>query len=1093
VWFAIILGAAPVVRADAAAPPPDQIEYFERRIRPIFVERCYECHSAQSKKLKAGFRVDSREALLEGGESAKPAIVPGEPERSPLIEAVRWTNNDLQMPPKTKLSEAQVADLTAWVKMGAPYPAAAGGGPADPIAAARGKWPFSPVARPAVPDVRQAAWPKNPIDHFILGKLEEKNLKPAAPADKRALIRRATYDLTGLPPTVEEVESFLADDSPDAFARVVDRLLASPAYGQKYARHWLDVVRYTDSFDARDNFGPKDCAEAWRYRDWVVNAFNKDLPYDQFVRAQVAGDLLAAKQSESQFDPGLIVATTVYAIGNWGGGDADKEKLLTDIADDQVDLTGRAFLGLTVACARCHDHKFDPISTEDYYALAGIFFSSHILPDVGPKTAGPDMLKIPLASREELARRDAAKAKVAELEKKLDTALDEAYAGGAKEVLSRIDRHLLAAYDNTTARRTRSAATTRISPPLNPFAVNRFTSLIEGSDLRLMSELVKDIHATPGVHAFKNTGKADTPSATFNTTAQEQRFITIAMPPRSVAVHPSPGAGVSVLFKSPIAGAVQVLAQIADADPNCGNGVEYKLLHRKGPAVAELAAGAIPNAGKADIPAKACTIVAGEMIELLILPKGDYSCDTTVIDLTIVSEDGRTWRLSQDVLGATALSNPAPDRFGSPAVWHFVDRAQSSADTTIPPDSALARFLSVAANGKTPRDQIQAAAQNVATSFRNGGDKKVFADLANPRSWFWSPARADDRNLPADRRASIANLRSEFSNLRSQITKPLDVAQGLQEGGVPNSPHAGVHDVKVHVRGRYDRLGPTVARRFPRVLANDARPPITAGSGRLQLADWIANPANPLTARVMANRLWQWHFGEGIVRTPNNFGKLGTPPTHPELLDWLAAAFVKSGWSIKSMHRLIMLSATYQQGATADPASRKADPDNTLFARMNRRRLDAEGLRDTLLAATGEIDLNAGGRATKDLNSPRRTLYLMTIRSDRSNYRMLFDAADPTAMIDKRVDSTVAPQALWLLNHPFTLERAKKLAAQAASPRRGSAREAISWLYQRLFAREPAPGELDLALAFLGDSPDQTRWARYCHALLCSNELMYVE
>jgi hypothetical protein len=1074
--------AALSVRADS----PEQVEFFEKRIRPILVERCYECHSAEAKKLKAGFRVDSREALLKGGESAKPSIVPGEPEKSQLIEAVRWSNPDLQMPPKTKLSDAQLADLEIWVKLGATYPAAAGGGAVDAVATARENWPFTPVKRPSPPVVRDPSWPKSPIDQFILSKLEENGLRPAEPADKRALIRRATYDLTGLPPTIEDVEMFVADSSPNAFEKVVDRLLASPAYGQRYARHWLDVVRYTDSFDARDNFGPKDCAEAWRYRDWVVDALNRDLPYDQFVKAQIAGDLLAERSPEPAFDPGLVVATTVYAIGNWGGGDADKEKLLTDIADDQVDLTGRAFLGMTIACARCHDHKFDPISAEDYYAMAGIFFSSHILPEVGPKTAGPDMLKIPLASKAELRSRDQAKAALAAAEKKLDAALDDAYASVAKDVITEMDQYLIAAYDQVSSRRAQSG--------LHAGTVQRFVSLIEASDLRLMSDLVKDIHNTPGVHAFKNAGKIDTPSATFNTTAQEQRFITIAMPPRSVAVHPSPKAGASIVFRSPVAGPVKISASVADADPNCGNGVEYKLLHRRGGVATELATGAMPNGGKAAIGATQATLTVGDLVELLILPKGDYSCDTTVVDLAISQDTptARTWGLTQDVLGATGLANPAPDGFGNAAVWHFVDRADGGGGPAVPPDSALGRFLAAARDPAAKRDVVEQAAK-AAASASSGADQKVLADLKNPRSWFWSAARADDANLPPGSVAAVKDLKSQISNLKSQIAKPIEVTQGLQEGGVPGSPHAGVHDVKLHIRGRYDRLGPIVSRRFPRVLAGDSQSTISQGSGRFELANWVASPSNPLTARVMVNRLWQWHFGEGIVRTANNFGKLGTPPTHPELLDWLADEFITRGWSIKAMHRLIMFSATYQQSTSPQTATLKADPDNLLLGRMNRRRLDAEGLRDTMLAITGEIDLAGGGRATKELNSPRRTLYLMTIRSDRSSYRMLFDAADPTAIIEKRIDSTVAPQALWLFNHPFSVDRAKKLAAEAASPRHASREIAVSWLYRRLFAREATAREIQLASAFLGNSPDEKRWTRYCHALLCSNELMYVD
>jgi len=937
-----------------AKDSPEQIEFFESHVRPILVDHCYQCHSA-AKKVKGELRLDTRAGVLKGGKSGA-VIVPGEPEKSPLIEAVRYKNPDLQMPPKEQLSGAEVADLVTWIKNGAADPRVEDATPVvDEIAAARRRWPYTKVVEPTPPAVKDDAWAKTPIDRFILAKLEAKGLSPAKGADKRTLIRRATYDLTGLPPTVPEVDAFLTDSSAGAFARVVDRLLASPAYGQRYARYWLDLVRYTDSFDARGTGGPMDCAEAWRYRDYVVEAFNRDLPYDQFVREQIAGDLMTktgtgtdSSSSSSSLNP--LVATTVYAIGNWGGGDADKEKLLTDIVDDQIDLTGRAFLGLTLACARCHDHKFDPIPTTDYYGLAGIFFSSHILPDVGPKTNGPNMLKIPLAPPEEIARREKLKAQLAELEK--------------------------------------------LSKP----------ATIGRASFVPMREPVRNVRDIAGVVALKPPGKQDTPSATFNTSDRDVAFITIKMPARSVAVHPPPVGGVAAVFECAESATVTVSGRLADADPNCGDGIEYRLLHRPGGSdtAATLAAAAMDNGKAATISAGPVKVGAGDRIELVVLPRAEYSCDTTLVDLKITPADAsqKTHDMRREVLG---------DPLVSTGPWHF--------------------------------DQV----------------------TPDPR----------------------------IASLRAQLAVQLPSTHGLQEGGCPGSPQAGIHDVKVHIRGRYDRLGAVAPRHFPRVLGGESQPSITQGSGRLQLADWIASPTNPLTARVMANRLWQWHFGEGIVRTASNFGKLGTPPTHPELLDYLASEFVKSGWSIKAMQRAIMLSAAYQQSSEPESATLKVDPDNLLLGRMNRRRLDAEAIRDTFLADTGELDLRAGGPAVKDLNSPRRTLYLMTIRSDRTGYRMLFDAADPTAIIDRRIDSTVAPQALFLMNHPFTQARAKRLAAEAASAV-ASEKERVQWLYRRLFSRAAGGDEVRLAIDYVSRHP-AVGWEQLCHALLCSNELFYVD
>jgi hypothetical protein len=974
------MGVAFEVRA---ADSPEGAEFFEKRIRPILVDHCYKCHSATGK-IKGELRVDSKQGLLKGGKT-RPAIVPGDPAKSLLIEAVRYTNEDLQMPPKEQLSKGQVADLVAWIKQGAPDPRTEA--PAHPavseIAAARQKWPFTPVVAPAIPPVKQANWAENPIDAFILSRLEQKGLAPAQRADRRTLIRRATFDLTGLPPSPAEVDAFLNDPSPDAFAKVIDRLLASPAYGQRYARYWLDLVRYTDSFDARGTGGAKDCADAWRYRDYVVEAFNRDLPYDQFVRQQIAGDLmggegwgfrvqglgkkelgkdavsLVSAKNQSAIHPSSLnpnpsplnplIATTVYAIGNWGGGDADKEKLLTDIADDQVDLTGRAFLGLTIACARCHDHKFDPIPTEDYYGLAGFFFSSHILPNVGPKTDGPDMLRIPLALKEDIARREKLKAEIAQIEKQTK--------GGT-------------------------------------FPRDLF---------KPMREPVRDISGIAGLHALKPPGKQDTPSATFNTSDKPVAFSTIKMPPRSVAIHPPPAGGVAAIFESPVTATFNLKATLGDADPNCGDGIEYRLIHRSGETATLLASGAIDNGKSTTLNAGPVKLALNDRIELLVLPRAQYTCDTTLVNLHLTPTDAaqKSFDLTHQTLA---------DPFAANLPWHF------------------------------------------------------------------------DHVLPDARVAA----------LKAQLAKPVASVNGLQDGGCPGSAYAGFHDVKIHIRGRYDRLGPVVPRHFPKVVAGDEQPHITTGSGRLELANWIASPANPLTARVMANRLWQWHFDEGLVRTPNNFGKLGTPPTHPELLDYLATQFVKLNWSMKAMHRMIMLSAAYQQSASPSDDSLKTDPDNLLLAHANRRRLDAEGIRDTMLAVTGELDLSAGGVAIKDLNSNRRTLYLMTIRSDRTGYRMLFDAADPTAIIDRRIDSTVAPQALFLMNHPFVIARAKKLAAEAASPPHAAARDRIAWLYSKLFSRAPTDDELKLALDYIARHP-AGGWEEYCHAFLCSNELIYVD
>jgi cytochrome c553 len=784
--------AAPVSRAQSVAD--DGAAFFEKEVRPLLIARCHQCHGDLAKP-KGKLRLTSRANILKGGESG-PAVVPGKPAESLLIQAIGYSDA-LKMPPKEKLSDGEVATLTRWVKLGLPWPESKletvkeSSGPEYQITPEqRALWSFQPVKDHVAPNVRHKSWAKTAVDRFVLAALEKKELTPAATADKRTLIRRATFDLIGLPPTPEEIEAFLSDSSPQAFAKVIDRLLASPHYGERWGRHWLDLVRYTDSFDARILNGPgsvMDITESWRYRDWVVGAFNRDLPYDQFISEQLAGDILAARDLTSE-GKDWIIATGMLAIGNWGGGDADKEKLLTDIVDDQIDVVGRTIMGLTLGCARCHDHKFDPIPTADYYSLAGIFFSTHILPNVGPKTDGPPMLRIPLGSPQEISRRTRYQEQIGEAEKRLQ-------------------------------------------------------------------------HLT-------KTGYPD--------------------------------------------------------------------------------------------------------IALRLLP------------------EGIRW----------------------PAVMALIKQ-------------------------------------------RNELEHKV-ADLK--------------KNAPI----------------------PLPFANGAQEGGVPESPHVGIHDVRVHIRGNYARLGESTPRRFPRILAGDQQTPIHEGSGRLQLARWLTSPEHPLTARVMVNRIWQHHFGEGIVRSPSNFGKQGERPTHPELLDYLAKRFVKSGWSIKAMHRLIMMSAAYQQSSEPIPETQQADPDNRLFGRMNRRRLEAEAIRDNFLAVAGRLNSSMGGKATRDFHNPRRTLYQMTIRSDRSGFGPLFDMADSDAPEATRTISTVAPQALFLLNHPFIMEQKSALSRRILEA--SGTKERIDGVYQLLYGRSPTDEESQIGAEFLArPGSDNDKWQAYCEILLCANEFIYVD
>ena len=972
VAFAVLcfLASLPSQSAAQNASDSTDIAFFEKKIRPVFVEHCYKCHSAEAEKLKGGLRLDGRELLLKGGDTG-PALVPGEPDKSLLIKAIRYTDPDLKMPPKDKkLSDAQIADITAWVASGAPMPSATNALVRKyDFSSARTNWAFRKPIDPPIPVFKSTGKIKSPIDNFLLAKIQDAGLKPTPLADKRTLLRRATYDLTGLPPTPEEADTFLKDNSTNAFARLVDRLLASPRYGEKWARHWLDVVRYTDSADSRGIGGEGDFSEAWRYRDWVVNAFNGDMPYDQFVMQQIAGDILATN-TPGKLDTNALIATSVYAIGEWGGGDADKEKMLTDIVDDQIDLTGRGFLGVTLACARCHDHKFDPIPTSDYYGLAGIFFSSHILPNPGIKTAGSPPLRIPLATSTELTARKAKEQRATQLE---------------KEIASK-------------------------------------------SAVTLLTRAERGAQNQPTLAALHPSDGTDLPNAVANSGDAAINFITITLPARSVAIHPSPEKNAAAIWQSPISGEVEISGRIADADDKCGNGIEWALFRGTN----SIQSGKFDNGGKATLKTTNISVKADELITLAVLPRGkDHSCDTTVIELQIRERGGeRAWRLPEDVVADL----PARANAGA---WHFV------------------------AYAGTPPSALQTSLSN-------------------------------------EERQKLDSLRKELAALRKELERKISVTHGLQEGGTPQSAYVGFHDSHILVRGKYDRQDDIVPRHFPRVLGGDAQPRIGANeSGRLELAKWIASKENPLTARVMVNRIWQQHFGEGIVRTPNNFGKLGTPPTHPELLDWLAHRFVESGWSIKAMHRLMMNSAAYQAASIEGRESRvesRSDPENLWLARMNRRRLEAEEIRDALLFVSGQIDFTTRGAAINDLNTKRRTLYVMTIRSDKSNYRSLFDAPDAQTIAEKRIDSTVAPQALFLLNSPFALAQAKALAERVFKREAKDNSERIKWLYVLLYGREPKTKELEIGLkTIVDDQNHEAAWERYCQVLLCANEFVFVD
>ncbi|HEX4147682.1 MAG TPA: PSD1 and planctomycete cytochrome C domain-containing protein, partial [Pirellulales bacterium] len=763
------------------------------------------CHSAQAKIVQSGLRLDSAAGLARGGDNGA-VVVAGEPDRSRLIEALRYTNADLQMPPEGQLSLGQITDFETWVRLGAPYPP----GPEPSVladraadAAKRKLWSIQPVVAPLLPETRPGEETQSPVDRFVVARLKTAGLEPAPPADRRALLRRATFDLTGLPPTPDELDDFLTDARPDAFERVVERLLASLRYGERWGQHWLDVVRYSDTAGCNSDYP---IPEAHKYRDYVIESFNDDVPYDRFVCEQIAGDLLPCSDERQRRQQ--IVATGYLAISRRYGS-SDPEFHLT--IEDTIDNVGKAILGLSISCARCHDHKFDPLTARDYYGLYGIFESTR--------------------------------------------------------------------------------------------------------------------YAFPGMEDFP---------------------------------------------------------------------------HRRG-----------------------FVALAGDAAR-----REHFDYQATVSGL-----DHQVFELKSELKALRRTAEAAP-----------INAAEYASRRTI--------------------EQVQAE-YHAAT--------KRLAELL--------------RGAP-----------------------PVDSAYAVWEGNPA--------DAQIQIKGDPQRSGDHVPRGFPAVLGGQTLSDPGSGSGRLELARWLTEPTNPLTARVFVNRLWQHHFGRGLVATPNDFGFRGAGPTHPELLDWLAARFMSDGWSIKSMHRLLMLSNTYRQSSDVSAAAAKLGSDDGLFSRFYRGRLDAEELRDAMLAVSGSLDLTMGGahpfpapgkiRYTQHkpfsaaYESNRRSVYLMRQRRQAHPYLDLFDAADPKVTTPLRPESTTSLQALFMMNSGLVDAQAEKLCQRSAQF--ADDQDRIRHLYRLLFARWPSGMEVEEARSFLAECRQRltvagfgparvspAAWTSYCRVLLASNEFVFID
>ena len=838
---------AAVATTNPETPNPETLEFVERQVRPLLIERCHKCHG-DLKEPKGGLKLTDRATVLKGGESG-PAAVAGKPADSYLIQTIGY-RDALQMPPDSKLSDAQIATLTRWVELGLPWPESSSQpAPADDAPhpyqitdEQRQFWAFQKVKVVPPPAVEETAWPRGEIDRYILARLQQDHLPHAPQADRRTLIRRATFDLTGLPPTPGEVAAFLADQSPDAFATLVDRLLATPQYGERWGRHWLDVARYTDCGDARDlrTKTPSGLTETWRYRDWVVRAMNRDLPYDRFIVDQLAGDLVEPATPERLNVEGQI-ATGFLAVGAWGNGDADKEKMLTDIVDDQLNATSRAFLALTVTCARCHDHKFDPIPTADYYSLAGIFYSTHILPNVGPKTDGAPMLRVPLLTANQLAAREADGKQLADLKGRLAGLVSEDYQSQAKNLLPQIARYLVAAweYQNPAA----GAAPQPIEAfatahQLDPRLVAQWLNYLGQVEPQSLSHSRPNADGNAGVHAWVN-GNLSEPSFKVNTNDAPAAYLTWVIPPHSAAVHPSPSTNVLVAWRSPIAGTVRIRGRVSDGDPNGGNGYGYSVARRHGHAIERLVAGVLDNGGKQDFAALPSVarldqvdVQPGDLIWLSISPRdGDYGYDTTIVELEIAETiaDGRAWSLARDVIAdplADGQGNPHRDALGNADVWQFFELASAVDNAaSVEPDSPLARWFAAIDAAGPPADKVAQVRrladelqQEALAAAAAAGDAKTnrwYSELTSSSGPLRPADKLDEKFASEATRTRLAEMRSQIATLEPQLAEPIPVCLGAQEGGVPQTVYEGIHDCADSSSRQLSALGRQRAAAFP--------------------------------------------------------------------------------------------------------------------------------------------------------------------------------------------------------------------------------------------------------------------------------------
>jgi hypothetical protein len=1132
--LALALLAGTGAGSHGQAPDASALEFFEKRVRPILVEHCYKCHSAEAEKLKGGLRLDSREGLLKGGDSG-PAFVPGNPAKSRLVEAIGYKNIDLQMPPKGKLPDSVIADLTKWVEQGAAWPRE------QPVAGAAAKdgfdiqqrkrthWAWQPIDPRTPLRVRDTTWARSPVDAFILARLEAKGLKPAERADRRTLLRRVTFDLTGLPPTRQEIDAFLKDDSPNAYAKVVDRLLDSPRFGERWARHWLDLVRYAES---RGHELDYTTPNAYQYRDYVIRALNADVPYDKFFTEHIAGDLMEHPRLHPKegFNESIL-GTGFWFLGEEVHSPVDTRQDEADRFDNRIDVMTKTFLGLTVSCARCHDHKFDAISAKDYYALFGFLESSSYRLVRFDSLEQNRRITADLASARRQAQPEVRKA-IASLIRPAIEKLGDYLLASREVLLSGPDEDAKPGKSSAENYRGRlssvaearglnaallTAWTTHLlaCPTDDPFYpwVRLATQAETREPARLASELAHleagelEKHRASLAAAKNSEIILDLSQANLSWMPDDCSFgsgplrlgdvcvggnlqrPTVRLMDRGAAVYDrawdilksAPGAE-----NDPSAIGKLVRAGRSIRTPNFnlttgqlfylvrGTGQAYVAVGQhtliNGPLHAQLVQ-AINTGGKYQWLAHDLTAYKGQLAHIEFTAQGGHD-----FELAMVVQSERPPVESPNTLILKLLSSD-----GSPSLEKLASgyhRLFREACTKL-----RAGELGRSGKGAEFARLIQWALEHPVTV----GDGPEAKDLANIAQ------------------AQLAREKEILNGARAESR----LALGMLDG-------SGV-DERVFVRGSPKALGEPTPRRFLEALAGNAPLPIASGSGRLELARQMTDPKlNPLLPRVIVNRLWHHLYGRGIVASVDNFGVMGEAPTHPDLLDFLADGFVSEGWSIKKMIRTLVLTNAYQMDSRSTHGADEADPQNHLLHRMNVRRLEGEVIRDAMLAVSGRLDLRMYGPAVPVHLTPflegrgrpttgpldgdgRRSLYIAVRRNFLSPLLLAFDTPIPFSTVGRRTVSNVPAQALILMNDPFVHQQAEVWARRVLHSS-GTTEQRVMGMYEAAFGRLPTKAELQACLSFLterartgyGNEDELSVWRDLAHTLFNVKEFIYL-